>query len=166
VMDVLGKRLGKFGLALHLDKTRLIPFRRPSSEQKKGKGPGTFDFLGFTLYWKRTRRGRWEMACKTRRARLSRAMRSVYEWCRRNRHRPIPVQHVALVRRIQGHYNYFGVNGNVRSLSLLRYHAERAWYKWLCRRSQRARLDWERFMDLLRDYPLPRPRISVQIWGR
>lgn len=165
VMDVVGKRMGKFGLTLHLDKTRLIPFRRPSSDQKKGKGLGTFDFLGFTLYWRRTRGGRWEMACKTRRARLRRAIHRVYEWCQRNRHLPIPVQHVALVRRIQGHYNYFGVNGNTRSLSLLKYHAERAWYKWLCRRSQRARLNWERFMHLLRDYPLPRPRISVQIWG-
>lgn len=164
VMDVLGKRMGRFGLSLHLDKTRLISFRRPLG-QKEGKGQGTVDFLGFTLYWRRTRRGRWEMACKTRRARLRRAIHRVHEWCRRNRHLPIPVQHAALVRRIQGHYNYFGVNGNTRSLSLLRYHAERAWYKWLCRRSQRARLNWERFEDLLRDYPLPSPRISVQIWG-
>jgi len=165
VMDVLGKRMGRFGLSLHLDKTRLISFRRPLLGQKEGKGQGTVDFLGFTLYWRRTRRGRWEMACKTRRARLRRAIHRVHEWCRRNRHLPIPVQHAALVRRIQGHYNYFGVNGNTRSLSLLRYHAERAWYKWLCRRSQRARLNWERFEDLLHDYPLPSPRISVQIWG-
>lgn len=166
VMDVLGKRMGRFALSLHLDKTRLISFRRPLLGQKEGKGQGTVDFLGFTLYWRRTRRGRWEMACKTRRARLRRAIHRVCEWCRRNRHLPIPVQHAALVRRIQGHCNYFGVNGNTRSLSLLRYHAERAWYKWLCRRSQRARLNWERFEDLLRDYPLPSPRISVQIWGR
>ena len=166
VMDVLGKRMGRFALSLHLDKTRLISFRRPLLGQKEGKGQGTVDFLGFTLYWRRTRRGRWEMACKTRRARLRRAIHRVHEWCRRNRHLPIPVQHAALVRRIQGHYNYFGVNGNTRSLSLLRYHAERAWYKWLCRRSQRARLNWERFEDLLRDYPLPSPGISVQIWGR
>ena len=66
---------------------------------------------------------------------------------------------------MQGHDNYFGVNGNLRSLACLRYHARRAWYKWLRRRSQRARLTWESFLDLLRDYPLPPPRIKVRIWG-
>ena len=105
------------------------------------------------------------MACKTRHARLNRAIRNIYEWCRSHRHLPIPVQHVALMRRIQGHYNYFGVNGNQRSMSLVKYHAERAWYKWLCRRSQRKHLNWERFVDLLRDFPLPQPRVFVRIWG-
>lgn len=164
VMAVLGKRMEKFGLTLHPDKTRLIPFGRPPEGQKKGKGAGTFDFLGFTMYWRRTRGGRWEMACKTRRARLGRAINAVYGWCRRNRHLSVPAQHAALVRRIRGHYNYFGVNGNYRSMDRLAYHARRAWYKWLCRRSQRARLNWERFGDVLRDYPLPRPRITVRIW--
>ena len=71
----------------------------------------------------------------------------------------------ALRSRIQGHNNYFGVNGNLRSLACLLYHAHRAWHKWLCRRSQRARLTWERFQELLRDYPLPSPRVVVPIWG-
>jgi len=165
VREVLGKRMEKYGLTLHSDKTRLIPFRRPSSDVQEGKGPGTFDFLGFTLYWQRTRGGRWEMACKTRHARLERAIQAIYQWCRSHRHLSIPEQHAGLVRRIQGHFNYFGVNGNWRSLSLLEYYAKRAWYKWLCRRSQRARLNWERFTDLLCDYPLPKPRVIVQIWG-
>jgi len=165
VMDVLSKRMEKYNLTLHTDKTRLIPFSRPLSDRKRVKEPGTFEFLGFMLYWRRTRGGRWEMACKTRHAGLSRAIRNIYEWCRSHRHLPIPVQHVALVRRIQGHYNYFGVNGNQRSMSLVKYHAERAWYKWLCRRSQRKHLNWERFVDLLRDFPLPQPRVFVRIWG-
>ena len=166
VMEVLGKRLGRFGLALHPEKTRLVPFGRPPQGRQHGKGPGTLDFLGFTLYWRRTRRGRWEVAFKTRRARLRQAIGSVYEWCRRHRHLSIPEQHAALTRRIQGHFNYFGVNGNVQSLENLIRHAERAWRKWLCRRSQRSRLTWERFKDLLKDFPLPRPRVMVQIWGR
>ena len=147
-MEVLGKRMANYGLTLHAEKTRLIPFRGPITGAQKGKGPGSFEFLGFTLYWRRTRGGRWEMACKTRRARIHRAIQNISEWCRRHRHLSIPEQHVALVRRVQGHYNYFGVNGNTRSLSEVRYHAERAWEKWLCRRSQRARLNWERFADL------------------
>jgi RNA-directed DNA polymerase len=165
VMTELGKRLKCFGLALHPDKTRLIPFRRPSAGQKGGKGPATFDFLGFTLYWARSSKGRWGMFCKTRSASLRRAIQSVYQWCRRHRHHSVKDQHAALTRRIQGHFNYFGVSGNFRSLLLIIEQAKRSWYKWLCRRSQRKRLTWERFEDLLRDFPLPTPRITVRIWG-
>jgi hypothetical protein len=64
-----------------------------------------------------------------------------------------------------GHFNYFGIRGNFRSLLLVIEQVKRIWYKWLCRRSQRKRLTWERFADLLRDFPLPRPRIMVRIWG-
>jgi group II intron reverse transcriptase/maturase len=165
VMAILGKRLGRFGLALHPDKTRLFPFRRPPAGQKSGKGSATFDFLGFTLYWARSRKGRWGMLCKTRRASLRRAIQSVYEWCHRHRHKSVKEQHAALTRRIQGHFNYFGVSGNFRSLLLVIEQAKRSWYKWLCRRSHRKRLTWERFADLLRDFPLPVPRITVRIWG-
>ena len=165
VMAVLGKRLGRFGLALHPDKTRLLPFRRPPAGQKSGKGPVTFDFLWFTLYWARSRKGRWGMLCKTRSASLRRVIQSVYVWCRRHRHCSVKDQHAALTRRIQGHFNYFGVSGNFRSLLLVIEQAKRIWYKWLCRRSHRTRLTWERFADLLRDFPLPRPRITVRIWG-
>jgi len=164
VMEGLGKRLGRFGLALHPDKTQLLPFRRPPAGQKGGKGPATFDFLGFTLYWARTRKGGWGMFCKTRSASLRRIIGSVHDWCRRHRHSSVKDQHAALTRRIQGHFNYFGVSGNFRSLLLVIEQAKRTWYKWLCRRSQRKRLTWERFADLLRDFPLPRPRITVRIW--
>jgi len=165
VREVLGKRMARFGLTLQPEKTRLIPFQRPGMDQKEGKGPGTFDFLGFTLYWRRTPNGRWMLTCQTQKARLQRAIQKVYDGCRRHRHQSIPVQHAALGKRIQGHFNYFGVNGNMYSADRLAYHARRAWLKWLRRRSQRARLNWERFEDLLRDYPLPKPRVMVQIWG-
>jgi group II intron reverse transcriptase/maturase len=164
VMAVLGKRLQRFGLELHPDKTRLLDFRRPSRNQGGGKGPGTFDFLGFTWYWRRTRKGRWRVACKTRRARLKRAITAAYDWCRKHRHLPVAQQHAALRSRVQGHINYFGVNGNTRSVKKLVYGAQRAWHKWLNRRSQRARMTWERFKDLLRDFPLPIPRVVVEIW--
>jgi hypothetical protein len=83
----------------------------------------------------------------------------------RGGHHSVKEQHVALTRRIQGHFNYFGISGNFRSLLLVIEQVKRIWYKWLCRRSQRKRLTWERFADLLRDFPLPRPRIMVRIWG-
>lgn len=166
VMAVLGKRMGRYGLTLHPDKTRLVDFRRPPSDQTSGKGPSTFDFLGFTLYWRRTRRGRWEMWCKTRSARLRRSIQAVYDFCRRHRHEPVKVQHAALVQRVNGHINYFGVNGNGRSLAKLIREAERAWFKWLRRRSQKTRLTWERFAQMLSVFRLPLPLIRVQIWGR
>jgi len=165
VMDVLGKRMDRFGLTLHPDKTRLLPFRRPPASQTGGKGPATFDFLGFTLHWRRTRSGRWGMMCKTRHASLRRSVQTIADWCRRHRHLPVKAQHAALTRRIQGHFNYFGVSGNFRSLLMLAEQAERAWYKWLRRRSQQAHLNWERFSELLKRFPLPRPRIMVRIWG-
>ena len=166
VYAVLGQRMEKFGLTLHPDKTRLLPFRRPPGSQQFGKGPKTFDFLGFTCYWKRTRSGRWEVAFKTRRARLRRAIRRVYDFCRRNRHQPVKEQHASLKSRLQGHINYFGVNGNAACLIQFVKHSTHAWLKWLRRRSNRARgLIWERFEDLLRDFPLPKPLICVQIWG-
>ena len=165
VMAVLGKRMQRYGLSLHPDKTRLVPFRQPERGQKGGKGPATFDFLGFTLYWRRTRTGRWRLGCKTRRARQGRAISAVYDWCRSHRHRPVAEQHAALRQRIQGHFNYFGVNGNLGQLERLAYHARRAWFTWLRRRGHRVRLNWGRFRDLLRAFPLPIPRVVVTIWG-
>lgn len=164
VRVVLEKRLGRFGLTLHPDKTRLLPFWRPPMTQQRGQGPATFDFLGFTFYWRRTRIGHWRMGCKTRRASLRRAKQAIYDWCRRHRHQPVEAQHAALSRRLRGHFNYFGVNGNLQSLLQLVGATKRAWYKWLCRRSQRKRLTWERVTDFLRQRPLPRPRIMVRIW--
>ena len=165
VQRVLGKRLGRYGLTLHPNKTRLIAFERPAVSQRDGKGASTFDFLGFTFYWRRTRRGRWMMGCKTRRARVRRTLQSIAEWCRGHRHLPVRAQHAALTRRLVGHFNYFGVNGNFRSLAGVVDVTQRLWFKWLRRRSQRTRLTGERYGHLLARFPLPRPRITVRLWA-
>ena len=136
-----------------------------SRGNRSGKGPATFDFLGFTCIGRGPGRVAGGCGCKTRRASLRRAIQAVYDWCRRQRHQPVKVQHAALSSRVQGHFNYFGVNGNFGSLLRLVEATKRAWYKWLSRRSQRTRLTWERFGDLLQQFPLPRPRITVRIWG-
>ena len=87
------------------------------------------------------------------------------EVCRRQRHDSIRTQHAALTRRLRGHFNYFGVNGNARSLSALRYRVQRSWHKWLNRRSQRSRLNWVRFNALLEDYTLPKVRVYTNLWA-
>ena len=105
------------------------------------------------------------LGCKTMRARLRRSLRSITAYCRRHRHDPVKTQHAALTRRLRGHYNYFGVNGNWRSLRNLVLAVTRIWYTWLRRRSQKHRLTWERFNALLHRLPLPKPRITVMLWG-
>lgn len=165
VAAVLPQRMAKHGLTLHPTKTRLLPMQRPPFGRNGGKGPGSYEFLGFTVFWRRSRRGTWVPGMQTARTRMYRARRAVQAFCRSQRHEPLKVQHAGLVRRLQGHFNYFGIQGNGRRLDELRDAATEAWCKWLNRRSQRARMTWARFKTLLRVLPLPRPTIRVRIWA-
>lgn len=163
VLDVLSKRLNKYGLALHPEKTRLLKFHRPpwgsrSFPESKG-GPGTFDFLGFTFFWGVSRKGNWIVTQKTAGSRMKRAVKVIYEWCRKNRHAKVAEQHETLRLKLNGHYGYFGITGNYRSLFRFHRQVERVWQKWLSRRSQRRTLNWDRFLRLLKRYPLPPPKV-------
>lgn len=148
VYDVLPKRFGKYGLALHPDKTRLIDFRKPRSPQ--GGGPGSFDLLGFTHLWARTRSGGFAVQRRTARSRFSRAIKRVALWCREHRHRPIPEQHKTLSRMLRGHCAYYGITWNSGALNRFRNVMERLWKKWLSRRSQRAWMTFDCFRRLPR----------------
>lgn len=165
VRRVLEKRLAKYGMELHPEKTRMVDFRRPPKNHR-GPSPETFDFLGFTVLWKRNRKGGWYLGTHTRVKSLRRAKKEVYEMCRRQRHLSVKDQHATLVNRIRGHIAYFGVRGNERRLALLIRSVERSWHKWLNRRSQRSTMTWARFKDLLRTYPLPAPHSHIAIWGQ
>lgn len=155
VHEVLPKRLAKYGLTLHPVKTKLVDFRRPGVSES---GPGTFDFLGFTHYWAKSRKGRWVPKQQTARERLRTGIERIKVWCRNNRHLPLVVQARKLGSKLTGHYRYFGITGNWRSIARFYELVKATWYKWLCRRSQRARLNWPSFVRLLRHYPLPRPQ--------
>ena len=122
--------------------------------------PGTFASLGFTHSWGKSRKGRWVVMQKTARSRLTRAVRAIAQWCRRNRHRPLPEQHQTLSQKLRGHDASYGLPGNYRCLSVLRYLVERAWRKWLNRRSWRSRIPWDRFRGVLERFPLPPPRLA------
>lgn len=167
VLAVLHKRMAKYGLTLHPEKTRLIPFERPGFGQKERTGSGTFDFLGFTMYWRKSRRGGWYLGMGTRKAKVQKFLHGLSEWCRRHRHLPLKDQHAALSSRLRGHFRYFGVNGNIRRLQTVLHRSKRLWLLRLRRRSQRGnRLTWKRFDAYLKAHPLPPPRICVSIWAR
>ncbi len=162
ILEVLPKRLGKYGLELHPEKTRLIQFRKPSAAAKspKANGNGTFDFVGFTFYWARSRRGAWVVKKKTRGDRLRRAKRRVMQWCKDHRHMKVELQHATLVRKLQGHYNYYAVRCNYEALWSLYQHTRTVWCKWLRRRSQKSKIKWENFAERIEaEFPLPVPRI-------
>jgi group II intron reverse transcriptase/maturase len=162
VLDVLPKRFGKYGLRLHPEKTRLVPFRRPpKGDHPTGdfQRPETFELLGFTHHWGRSQRGTWVVQRKTASSRFSRAMRQIARWCRAHRHDPIHEQHRALSLKLRGHDAYYGITGNISALQRLRYCVGRVWYKWLSRRSYKARRSWEWMLQLLQRFPLPPPRV-------
>ena len=158
VLAVISKRLEKYGLAHHPEKTRLVDFRKPKEPDDSGdKGSGSFDLLGFTFYWAKSLKGNWVVKHKTCKTRLKQALLRIKEWCQANRHRPIGEQQQALAQKLRGHYGYFGITGNSVWIAKFRYEVGRIWRKWLSRRSQRARMNWETFNRLLKRYPLPSP---------
>lgn len=154
VMAVLPKRLEKHGLNIHPEKTRLVAFRRPYMEQRTS-GQESFDFLGFNHYWARSRKRTWVVKRKTSDKRFARAVKSIYQWCRKHRHRKVAEQHRVLVRKLKGHCAFYGITGNSRALDRFRHELGRVWRKWLNRRDQRRRLPWERFTKLLERYAFP-----------
>jgi RNA-directed DNA polymerase len=164
VLEVLPKRFGKYGLTLHPEKTRLVEFRRPGHRPWGGDGgePGSFDLLGFNHHWARSRANKWVVKQTTSKSRFSRAMKTVAEWCRRNRHRPLREQWQHLQWKVRGHYGYYGIHGNFRALANFLYEVRRWWHKWLNRRSQRRNMNWTRMLSLLERFPLPQPRVRAR----
>jgi group II intron reverse transcriptase/maturase len=168
VLEVLPKRFERYGLKIHPDKTKLVRFERPGrgvrDSQEPESRPGTFDFLGFTLRWGKSRRGNAVIFRQTSSSRFSRAVKKISQWCRDNRHLPIPEQHAALSQKLCGHDGYYGVTGNIRSLNNLRHVVAGIWRKWLSRRSWAGWLSWEHFWRLLACYALPPPRVVHSVY--
>jgi group II intron reverse transcriptase/maturase len=163
VMEVLPKRFARFELSIHPEKTRLVPFQKPSGPAVAGKGPGTFDFLGFTHYWGKSRKNTWVIKRKTAKKRLRRSMKNVWEWCHQNRHKPLREQYWMLCLKLKGHYQYYGITGNYATMRVLYKHAEKAWRYWLSHRSTKGGIPWEKFGMLNLVYPLPGPKIVHSI---
>jgi RNA-directed DNA polymerase len=169
VLEVLPKRFARFALKLHPEKTRMVCFHRPARGLERrlppsAGGPESFDLLGFTHYWGKSRTGSWVLKRQTARDRLRRALLRAAEWCRRCRHQPVGWQHAQLVRKLRGHYAYYGITSNGRQLTRFRDQVRRLWQKWLNRRSQRRSMPWSRFHRLLQRYPLPEVTIVHSVY--
>ncbi len=159
VLAVLPKRFARFGLRIHAEKTRLLQFGKPRGGERRG----TFDFLGFTHYWGRSRGGHWIVKRKTSRTRLGGTLKQYWQWCRDHRHLRLSEQHRQLSRKLRGYYQYYGIRGNYKMLEVLYEGVEEAWRYWLSRRGGKRGMNGERYERLRDLFPLPVPRIVHQV---
>jgi len=157
IMEVLPKRFDRFKLTIHPEKTKLVEFQPPEKSRRKGKG--TFDFLGFTHYWGKSREGRWIIKRKTATKRVRRAMKLIWNWSRDHRHWKMPEQYQILCSKLRGHYNYYGIRSNYKMLEVMYEYTLEAWRRWLGRRTRDGYISYEKFEEVLKVFPLPLPRI-------
>ncbi len=159
IMEVLPRRFDRFGLTVHPEKTKLIGFGRPAFGKDVGKGEGTFDFLGFTHYWAKSRKGNWVIKRKTASKKVRKTIVAMREWCRENRHKNVLWQHRILSSKLRGHFQYFGIRCNMREMEAVLHFVKRSWRFWLSRRSHKSAIPWEKMVVFLETFPLPSPRI-------
>jgi RNA-directed DNA polymerase len=166
VIDVLGKRLQRYGLKLHPDKTRLVDFRiyRPGACHPDTGGT-TFDFLGFSHIWAKTQKGLNGVRQVTAKSRYARALAAVGEWCRHNRHLSLREQHAHLSQMMRGHYAYYGISGNSRRIRWFACQVVVVWRKWLSRRDRQGVFRWDRLNAILKRHPLPPARIVHHLYA-
>ena len=175
VMAVISKRFEKYGLTVHPEKTKLIDFRAPNHYErcreeksndkgKSGKRAQTFDLLGFTHYWGKTRKGNWAVMRKTMKSRLARSIQSIRQWCRKNMHKPVREQWIMLKAKINGHYAYYGITGNIRSIGKFCYVVMKEWQYRLNRRNRKRGMTWKKYFLLLKNHPLPQPKIVHSVF--
>jgi RNA-directed DNA polymerase len=156
LLERVKARFESYGLAIHPEKTRIVDFRHP---WKSGHKPQSFDFLGFTHYWAKTRGGGYAVKRKTRAEKFRAALKNIWEWCRENRHRPMAEQHRELSARVRGHYAFYGLRGNSRALGRFICAATRSWHYWLNHRSAEKNTGARLWRLLNERFRLPAPRL-------
>ena len=163
IMAVLPKRFARFGLTIHPQKTALVAFSKPSAQAEGTAEKSTFEFLGFTHYWARSRQGYWVIKRRTAKKRLRRTLTTLWQWCRSHRHHKVEEQHQELCQKLRGHYQYYGIRGNYRLMEVVLRHAENAWRYWLSRRSQKGMITGNKRERWREQCSLPTPRIVHNI---
>ena len=164
----LKERLGKFNLELEESKSRLIEFGRyaeSNSRRRYGKKPETFDFLGFTFYCgKGRKRGNFCVKLKTSRKKYAQKLKGMKEWLYANNDLPVKELIEKLNKKLVGHYRYYGVSYNGKKLGSFLHFTQRYLCKALNRRSQKKSYTWDGFADMLKVYPLAKPKIYVRLF--
>jgi RNA-directed DNA polymerase len=185
LLEALERRLKRYGLELSKEKTRLIKFGRGVKSAQSGKSnessgtkgggnepggvdntpTGTFNFLGFTHYMSKTRKGKFKVGRKTEKKRFARGLKEVKQFLKQNRNR---LKRAEIWKRVsqmlRGHYQYYGVSDNSKQISQFLYRVERLLFKWLNRRSQKRSMNWEKFSNYKKIFPLPRPRVYCNLY--
>jgi RNA-directed DNA polymerase len=154
VNRTLPKRMQKFGLTIHPEKSQLVRFV-PAG---KDKSP-TFDFLGFTHYWTKSQKGYNVIKRRTCKKKMRKALQNLRDCCKENRHKKLKDQCKLLSSKLRGLYQYYGIRGNFLAIQRIYGDAKHTWFKWLNRRSQRKSYTWKGYGELLKHLPLPRPKI-------
>lgn len=164
--QMLIPRLAKFKLSIAEGKTKIIAFGRNAGQNRHDEGkPGTFDFLGFTHYCGKGRKGQFRVKRKTSAKKFRASLLRCKLWLQQNRNMPAVIMMNLMRVKMLGHYRYYGVTDNSRALSRFRYEAEGLLFKWLNRRSQRKSFNHDKFKLFLEKYPTPKPKIYVNVYA-
>lgn len=161
--EVLEERLKKFSLQIEATKTRLVEFGRYADKHAKERNRKmeTIYFLGFTHYCTRNRSGNFMVGRKTEKQRLRRSMGKLRDEMRRNRHEPVKEQQKRMNQILRGHYNYYGLAGNLKALFQVYEKAKQYWRRMLSSRSTKSYVNWNEFREILSNYPLLHPKLSI-----
>jgi hypothetical protein len=167
-LEAIKDRFALFGLELEPDKTRLVEFGRSAEDNRKGRGEGkpeTFDFLGFTHYCSKSRNGCFRVKRKTARKKYQLKLKEMNLWLKQNRHLRLKDLIGMLNLKLRGHYQYYGITDNSRSIESFLFKTRWMLFKWLNRRSQKRSYTWEGFMEMLKIFPITKPRIYFSIYS-
>ena len=166
-LEAVKERFATFGLELEPNKTRLLEFGRFAEQNRKERGEGkpeTFDFLGFTHYCSKSNKtGKFRMKRKTARKKYTRKLKEMNQWLKCNRNLRLKDLTNMLNAKLRGHYQYYGVTDNYDSISDYLNETQALLFKWLNRRSQKRSYTWEGFREMLRFFPLVKPRIYFSV---
>ena len=162
----LEKRLGKFGLELAREKSKIIMFGRFARSNSEDGKTETFDFAGFTHINGKTRTGKYRVMHRTSKKKLTSKYQIVKDWLRQNMHEKLSSTIKALNRKMRGHYAYYGISGNYTGIRNFYQYVKKALFKVINRRSQRNSQTWENYERFLEKFPILKPRLYVNIWAR
>lgn len=163
--ELLPNRLKSGGLELAEDKTRMIAFGRFAITNCKNGKPKTFDFLGFTHYCSISKNGKFRVKRKTSSKKFRKKLSEFNVWCKENRNLKLDEIMITFKKKLIGHYNYFGITDNYHMIQKYQWLMYKTLFKWLNRRSQRKSYTWEEFLQMTKEYNIPKAHICVSIYN-